>query len=49
MAEEEARANSKPVWELLETWLKSQRGGHVRARSINTPKILGQAGNPGLV
>ncbi len=37
----------KPVWELVETWLKAQ-GGHVKARKINTPKLVGVAGNPGI-
>ncbi len=49
VAEEAARAGNKPVWELLETWLKAQQGGRVKARRINTPTIVGQAGNPGLV
>ncbi len=48
VAEEASKAGNKPVWELLETWLKSQRGGHVKARRINTPTIVGQAGNPGV-
>ena len=48
VAEEASKAGNKPVWELLETWLKSQQGGHVKARRINTPKIVGLAGNPGL-
>jgi S-sulfosulfanyl-L-cysteine sulfohydrolase len=37
----------RPVWELVETWLKSQ-GGRVKARRINTPKLVGTAGNPGI-
>ena len=48
VAEEASKAGNKPVWELLESWLKSQSGGHVKARRINTPKIIGQAGNAGL-
>ena len=48
VAEEASKAGNKPVWELLETWLKSQSGGHVKARRLNTPKIIGQAGNAGL-
>ena len=38
----------KPVWEVVETWLKGQ-GGRVRARSVNTPKLVGMAGNPGML
>ncbi len=48
VAEEARNAGNKPVWELLETWLKSQSGGRVKARSINTPKLVGVQGNPGL-
>ena len=46
---EEARSapGTKPVWELVESWLKSQ-GGRVKARRINTPTLLGVQGNPGL-
>ena len=47
---EEARnaPGSKPVWDLLEGWLKSQPGGHVRPRRINTPTLLGMPGNSGI-
>jgi sulfur-oxidizing protein SoxB len=38
----------KPVWEVVETWLKGQ-GGRVKARQINTPRLLGTAGNPGML
>ncbi len=38
----------KPVWELVESWLKSQ-GGRVKPRQINTPRLIGVAGNPGMV
>jgi S-sulfosulfanyl-L-cysteine sulfohydrolase len=41
------QAGVKPVWEHVETWLKAQ-GGHVKARRINTPKLLGVQGNPGI-
>jgi sulfur-oxidizing protein SoxB len=47
VAEEAARSGNKPVWELVETWLAAQRG-KVRARPINTPTIVGAAGNPGM-
>ncbi len=39
---------SQPVWDVVETWLKAQ-GGRVKPRQINTPRLLGVAGNPGLV
>ncbi|MEY8689020.1 MAG: thiosulfohydrolase SoxB [Leptothrix sp. (in: b-proteobacteria)] len=47
---EEARTlpGVKPVWDVVETWLKAQ-GGRVKPRSINTPKLIGVAGNPGMV
>ena len=48
VAEEAAKAGNKPVWELVETWLRSQSGGHVKTRRINTPRLLGVQGNPGL-
>jgi sulfur-oxidizing protein SoxB len=48
VAEEAKTAGGKPVWELVETWLKSQSGGHVKARTINTPRLVGVQGNPGL-
>lgn len=47
---EEARSapGTKPVWEVVEAWLKSQPGGRVGARTINTPKLVGMQGNPGV-
>jgi sulfur-oxidizing protein SoxB len=49
VAQEAATASGvKPVWDVVETWLKSQ-GGRVKPRSINTPKLVGVAGNPGLI
>ncbi|MBA3596552.1 MAG: thiosulfohydrolase SoxB [Methylibium sp.] len=47
---EEARdaPGAKPVWEVVETWLQGQ-GGRVKARSLNTPKLVGVQGNPGIV
>ncbi|ACB36032.1 5'-Nucleotidase domain protein [Leptothrix cholodnii SP-6] len=47
VAEEASKAGNKPVWDVVETWLKGQ-GGHVKARKINTPKLIGVAGNPGM-
>jgi sulfur-oxidizing protein SoxB len=47
---EEARSapGSKPVWDVVEGWLKAQPGGHVKARRINTPTLVGMQGNPGI-
>ncbi len=39
---------SQPVWEVVEAWLKTQ-GGRVTARRVNSPKLMGVAGNPGAV
>jgi len=46
---EEARTapGVKPVWDVVETWLKSQ-GGRVKPRAINTPALVGMQGNPGM-
>ena len=38
----------QPVWDLVETWLKSQ-GGRVKPRNGNTPRLIGITGNPGRV
>ncbi len=46
---EEARsaAGNKPVWEVVEGWLKAQ-GGRIKPRKINAPKLVGMARNPGI-
>ena len=53
VAEEAAKAGSKPVWELVEGWLRSRSSGGTPARlgerRINTPKLIGAAGNPGML
>ena len=48
VSEEARSAGLKPVWELVESWLKSQPGGRVKPRRLNTPKLVGVQGNPGL-
>jgi sulfur-oxidizing protein SoxB len=48
VAEDAAKAGNKPVWDVVETWLKSQ-GGRVKPRTINTPKLIGVKGNPGML
>jgi len=47
---EEARnaPGTRPVWDVVEAWLKSQPNGRVGARTINTPKLVGVQGNPGV-
>ncbi len=37
----------KPVWEVVEGWLRAQ-GGHVKPRHINAPKLVAMQGNPGM-
>lgn len=39
---------SKPIWDVVETWLKAQPDGRVKARTINTPTLVGMAGNQGI-
>jgi sulfur-oxidizing protein SoxB len=46
VAEEAAKAGNKPVWELVEQWLKA-RGGKVSARTPNVPRVTGALPNPG--
>jgi sulfur-oxidizing protein SoxB len=48
VAEEASKTGSKPVWELVEGWLKANKGGRVAPRHINAPKLVGAAGNPGI-
>ena len=46
---EEAKSTPgiKPVWDHVEAWLQSQ-GGRVKPRTVNTPRLVGVQGNPGL-
>jgi len=48
VAEEARHAGNPPVWDVLETWLKAQGGGRIKPPRINTPKLIGTQGNPGL-
>jgi sulfur-oxidizing protein SoxB len=48
VSEEAKNAGNKPVWEVVEAWLKSQPGGRIKPRSIITPRLLGVQGNPGI-
>jgi S-sulfosulfanyl-L-cysteine sulfohydrolase len=47
---EEARTapGNKPVWDVVEQWLKA-RGGKVQARKVNMPTLTGGLPNPGYV
>ena len=46
VAEDAAHAGNKPVWELVEQWLKA-RGGKVAARKVNVPRLIGAVPNAG--
>jgi sulfur-oxidizing protein SoxB len=48
VAEEASKAGLKPVWDVVETWLRARPGGRVSPRAINTPRLLGVEGNPGI-
>jgi sulfur-oxidizing protein SoxB len=47
VSEEAKAAGNKPVWEVVEQWLKAK--GRVSPRKLNTPKLIGMGGNPGMV
>lgn len=46
VSEEAKNAGNKPVWEVVEQWLKAK--GRVAPRKLNTPRLIGVKGNPGL-
>jgi sulfur-oxidizing protein SoxB len=48
VAEEASKAGLKPVWDVVETWLRARPGGRVSPRAVNAPRILGVEGNPGI-
>jgi sulfur-oxidizing protein SoxB len=48
VSEEARQANTKPVWDVVESWLRQQGGGRVKAPRINTPELKGVQGNAGL-
>jgi sulfur-oxidizing protein SoxB len=45
VSEEAKNAGGKPIWDLVEPWLKSK--GRVSARKLNLPQLVGVAANPG--
>jgi S-sulfosulfanyl-L-cysteine sulfohydrolase len=47
VAEEAKNAGNKQVWDVVEQWLKAK--GRITPRRINTPRLIGVQGNPGLV
>lgn len=46
VSEEAAKANTRPVWEVVEQWLQA-RGGKVTPRQVNLPRLTGALPNPG--
>jgi sulfur-oxidizing protein SoxB len=46
VAEEAKNAGNKQVWDVVEQWLKAK--GRVASRRINTPRLIGVQGNPGI-
>ena len=47
VSEEAKNGGGKPIWDLVEPWLKSK--GTVSARKLNVPKLVGAQNNPGFV
>ncbi len=47
VAEAARDAGNPPVWDVIERWLAAHR--RVAPRQLNTPRLIGVAGNPGLV
>ena len=45
VSEEAKTAGSKPIWDLVEPWLKSK--GTISPRKLNMPALTGVKGNPG--
>ena len=48
VAEAARDAGHKPVWDVVEAWLRAQGGGRVAARRINAPTLAGVGGNAGI-
>jgi sulfur-oxidizing protein SoxB len=48
VAEAARDAGHKPVWDVVEAWLRSQDGGRVAGRRINAPDLVGMGGNAGI-
>jgi sulfur-oxidizing protein SoxB len=46
VSEEARQAGGKPIWDLVEPWLKAK--GSISQRQLNMPKVAEIQGNPGL-
>ena len=47
VAEEARHQDNQAIWTVVEQWLKTQPGGRVKPRQLNTPKLTGAVPNPG--
>ena len=45
VSEEAKQTGGKPIWDLVEPWLKAK--GRIAARQLNLPQVAGVEGNPG--
>ena len=48
MAEEAKNTGNKPVWDVVEEWLRA-KDGRIAARKVNMPKLTGALPNAGYV
>ena len=52
VSEEAAKTGGKPIWDVVEPWLKAKGTGgklaKVPAPQLNTPALVGMQGNPGI-
>jgi S-sulfosulfanyl-L-cysteine sulfohydrolase len=39
-------ATGEPIWDVMEAYFKNHKT--IAPRTINTPKLIGMAGNPGM-
>jgi len=39
-------AKGEPIWDVVETWLKSKK--RISPRTLNTPRLIGVGNNPGM-
>jgi sulfur-oxidizing protein SoxB len=46
VAEEARTAGNRMMWDVMESWLKAK--GTIVPRRLNTPSLVGVAGNPGV-
>jgi sulfur-oxidizing protein SoxB len=46
VSEEAKTTGGKPIWDLVEPWLKAK--GHVSARKLNAPRLAGVGANRGM-